>query len=53
MDVVFQIKQEALTVAEMQAFVQKRAEEEEKLKMEIEEVIDAIQKYVYVYLYLL
>lgn len=39
-----QIKQKALTLAEMQAFVQKRAEEEEKLKMEIEEVLDTISK---------
>lgn len=45
-DAMFQIKQKALTLAEMQAFVQKRAEEEEKLKMEIEEVLDTISKYV-------
>ena len=41
---IIQVKQKALVLAAMQAFLQKRQEEDEELKQEIEDLLTALNK---------
>jgi hypothetical protein len=44
-----QVKQRALTLAEMTAFVQRRHEEDEQLKNDIEELEEEINRYLFIF----
>jgi hypothetical protein len=41
---IVQVKQKALVLAAMQAFLQKRQEEDEELKIDIEDLVGSLNK---------